>query len=375
MNRSLIGLVVSMVKKSQYIIYLIFFLFTCHASVAETAQSWLQHMATAFTRLNYQGTMIYSNASGIETLKVYHSYHQGVEKERLIHLDGPHRELIRNGNKVTCLLPHDFKGDHEHALRNDFFSKNVQGDFDQLEKFYDIRLGGSGRVASQKAQIIEVNPKDDLRFGYRLWLDQETKLLLKSEQLNEFNRPVEVFQFTEITYDNELNDSLFELPEKTTLKAYSSIVESDKKLINSANSNASASNDKWSSIWVPSGFTKTDSSPDGSTQDISNSTTYSDGLSAFTVFVEDDIQNDSLNSLKSGVTQMGGATIAVVREVAGPSNSRHLVTVVGEVPKKTAMKVAKSLNVLPTSLSSEPVMPAQDENSSVNLPSTSGKQF
>lgn len=66
---------------------------------------------------------------------------------------------------------------------------------------------------------------------------------------------------------------------------------------------------------------------------------YSDGLAAFSIFVEAMPEAGAANLISRS-----GATVAVTLTLDGGSNQgNHLVTVVGEIPTATAQKIALSI--------------------------------
>ena len=97
---------------------------------------------------------------------------------------------------------------------------------------------------------------------------------------------------------------------------------------------------RWEAGWVPGGFAMAswDIRRTPSKLKSINTLMYSDGLAAFSVFIE--------AMPPAGAGQMvsrQGATVAVTNLVEGPADERHLVTVVGEVPTETARRVANSV--------------------------------
>ncbi len=66
---------------------------------------------------------------------------------------------------------------------------------------------------------------------------------------------------------------------------------------------------------------------------------FSDGLAAFTVFVET-LETDAV---EEGVSRVG-PTVAVSRRLTAPSGA-YLVTLVGEVPQSTAERVIQGVSV------------------------------
>src|SRR6476646_9521310 len=74
-------------------------------ALAQDAADWLQRAATAARQLNYVGTIVYQHAGRVETSRLYHLSDSSGESEKLSNLDGPAREIIRNGEQVRCYYP------------------------------------------------------------------------------------------------------------------------------------------------------------------------------------------------------------------------------------------------------------------------------
>ena len=89
--------------------------------------------------------------------------------------------------------------------------------------------------------------------------------------------------------------------------------------------------------WMPQGFKLSNGQMNNSGEGQSWSQLYSDGLSAFTVFIE-----ESTEKSKPAKISRIGATVAATREFAS-NDSVYDVTVVGELPPKTVKKMLKAV--------------------------------
>src|SRR5206468_1885843 len=67
-----------------------------------------------------------------------------------------------------------------------------------LNQNYTIQLGGTGRVANRPAQQLVIKPKDAYRYGYQLWADKATGLLLKADLVDSNGKIIEQFMFTQL---------------------------------------------------------------------------------------------------------------------------------------------------------------------------------
>ncbi|MBV1881432.1 MAG: MucB/RseB C-terminal domain-containing protein [Pseudomonadales bacterium] len=295
-------------------------------SVTITPQVLLKKMTGAFKDLNYEGRFFYLNGNDVRSVRILHGVFDGVEKERLIHLDGPPSEIIRNGKDVVCLHDGEMVDRFERKLPARIFSQGMMGQ--ALLDLYDARLAGDDRIAGRKAQRLRLIPKDENRYGYILWLDKESGLVLKSVLLNQENKPLEIFQYTELqvglTLDLEEFQQVGNSPHSLGLKK------------------GRAGNDpplEWQVNWLPSGYKQSNVKIRriSSAQVDIQTLMYSDGLNAFTLFFE---PNESIESLPP-VTRKG-PTVAISRKIDEGGDS-VLVTIVGELPEVAAQHILNSI--------------------------------
>ena len=289
---------------------------------------WLERMVQATHNLNYQGTFIYEHDGHLQTMRIIHSAGEGGERERLVTLSGPSREVIRNGDTVTCILPNDHSVvvERSHAVRP--FPITLPSRLEQLRHFYTLRLAGEDRIADLPARHIAIEPRDGYRYGHNIWLDEGSGLLLKAELVDEKGRMVEQLLFTSVEFFDRVPPQLLVPQTKgKDLHRYKRKEEKDEAVHNSA----------WRVTRLPPGFQeevhRRHYMP--SLQAPVEHFVFSDGLASISVFIEHHKKN--AHSL-IGTTRMG-AVNAYGRLVGG-----HLVTVVGEVPPKTVKLVAESVS-------------------------------
>lgn len=297
----------------------------------EESRAWLVQMSKAFANHNYDGVFVYSHGSSMETLRIIHQVKDGVERERIVRLDGPVQEIIRQGEKVTCVHGSDWNGNINHKIPLGPFARAFVRDMSELGDSYELVDKGEGRVAGRSARVLLIKPTDDYRYGYRIWLDEQSGLLLKSVLVHR-RKVLERFQFTHLNIDADIDESELEVGITGETMVHYPLLSHQEALVESKPLN-------WTLNWLPSGFKMSmqGSHPkheDGSGVD---TITYTDGMAAFSVFIEKigDQKYDEVSAQK-------GATVAVTRIVNYPDGD-HLVTVVGEVPMKTAKRIALSI--------------------------------
>src|SRR5580658_9459676 len=149
-------------------------------SLALTPAQWLERMNHALTTRNYDGTFSHWHGGHVEMLRIIHRVQDGNVSERLVSLDGSGREFIRSGVNLACYLP-----DRRTVLVEQRPPQESLVGFpavdDQTASFYDIREVGRMRLNRRDTHVITVSPRDEYRYGYRLWIDASTAMPLKTQ--------------------------------------------------------------------------------------------------------------------------------------------------------------------------------------------------
>lgn len=299
-------------------------------------QDWLERMSRAFREQNYQGILIYGDSRQWETMAVTHGMIDGVEHEKLRHLTGVPREVIRHGQDATCIHP----GEHGVPL-NSTLPAPLQkyGTSASVGDYYDFHLGGVSRVAGQYARELDIMPKDDQRYGYHLWLDQHSGLLLRSDMLDGNGQVLERFQFADVEIGNAIDPSAFE-PDGGGHPLAQHPAETQDAF------SRTDVTPHWLPAWVPGGFEMTAAGTlpaRGEGVLPALRLMYTDGLAAFTVFI-DAVPSDALPEMVS----QWGATAAAVRYRKHEAQ-RYRITAVGELPPATMVRIASSVDYHETS--------------------------
>jgi sigma-E factor negative regulatory protein RseB len=298
------------------------------SAFAQDASSWIARMNSAVEELSYQGTFVHMQGATAETLLIVHLNDGEKVSERIMSLDGAGREIIRRGDEVRCILP-----DTETVLLED--RRDVSPLVSALPSFneelatnYNFNMHRrTMRIAERRTQIVSIMPRDDLRYGYRLWLDSETAMPLKSQLLDEQGNAVEQILFTRIEISDSIPQSALEPTINTegfTLfraPALSPQLDGASRLVASG---------------LPKGFSLSASMRGpmaGSTYPVDHFV-YTDGLATVSVFVEDP-KNSA--EVATGLSRLGTAN-AYSWSVEG-----RQVTAVGEVPAQTVEAIARSL--------------------------------
>lgn len=299
-------------------VFIMFISVNVSANDADAARAWLERMSLAIKHVNYQGILVYGGRTQWETLAIHHAVIDGVEYEKLMHLAGDPRAIIRHGANNE---------ERNTSPANPLTQGLIHASAD-LNAFYELTLAAKQRIAGRMAQQIDIVTRDRYRYSYRLWLDTETALLLGSELVNLDGQTLERMQFADVMIGHDIARAMFEPDEQSHFQAVS---------VPHAHDSDHEALQQWQSSWLPRGFSVASQSVREDEQQRLITRMYTDGLAAFTVFVH----FEEAPSMPSMVRQWG-ATTAVVRYQTYRKQPVR-IAVVGEIPKHTAEKIALSI--------------------------------
>jgi len=246
-----------------------------------------------------------------------------------VSLSGVAREVIRDPSRVTCILPDSRSVVVTKSRPRSLMLSQLFGRSDAISKHYKLAASGGDRVAGRTTKLVVIQPRDRYRYGYRLSIDQETALLLRSELIAGDGVGLEQIIYTSIVWPDSISDELLR----------PSISDEGFKRITSeprASSGSAASGMNWSAEWLPDGFVMGDRTEDPGAvgRRPVEHMVYTDGLASLSVFIE---RLEATSERLEGLSTMG-AVNAFGRLVDG-----FQVTVVGEVPAVTVESVAGSV--------------------------------
>ncbi len=277
----------------------------CQAALAgeRSAKQWLEKMSAAMQELSYRGVFIYRRDTDLAAMKVTHIVDKHGAWELLETLTGEARREMRSTPVVA--------GDNPTVSQ-----------LGGIDRYYTLELLGSDRAAGHATKVISVMPRDEYRYGYRLWLDQSTGLLLKSDLLAQDGAILEQVMFTslEVLGPDEVREIS---PTEESRAAQHPRRESSKQ----------QAAPQWTVEQLPGGFELLESQPMTEHKNVLH-LVYSDGLASVSVFVE-------------RAKPEGEAFVVLSRMGAvnayGSVEDGYQVTVVGEVPEITVKSMGRSI--------------------------------
>jgi sigma-E factor negative regulatory protein RseB len=174
---------------------------------ADDPRDWLQKMNHALTTRNYDGTFFHLSEGRVETMRIVHRVRAGRVSERLQSLDGSGREFVRDNDELTCYLPDQHTILVEPRPEHGPFLGSLPQFGADVNEFYRIESLPPTHILGRAARVIVVNPKDQFRFGYRLWLDEKTAMPLKTQLCDSRGQVIEQIFFARLEMPESIPDS------------------------------------------------------------------------------------------------------------------------------------------------------------------------
>lgn len=293
--------------------------------------TWLGRVSSAGERLNYVGTFMYQSGEHVETSRIAHRVDGSGAYERLEVLDGSPREIIRDRDGVRCVLPEqktviiDEAGSGRRA-----FPARLPASLVSLGETYRISKGGVSRVAGLPAQALVLEPRDAYRYGYRLWAEVESGLLLKARTIDQSGAMVEQFTFSDVRIGGEVGDEV--------LKSHFEPGEG-WQIVDARAVSVTRTDRDWMLADPPPGYVLTSVMRRALGPDRGEAVhmVFSDGLAAVSVFIEPD---------REGVARgMGRAVQGAIRVYERILNG-HRITVLGEVPELAVQRIGDGIRAV-----------------------------
>lgn len=173
-------------------------------SAERDVRTWLQSMVESVRALNYRGTFVFLHDNQLESMHIVHTVDAGGEKERLVSLNGAAREVVRDDASVICIAPDAKSISVSRRGAGGGFRAVFSMDIEALSAFYDFQLLNKARVAGRETQAVAILPKDAFRYGYRIYLDSQKSLPLKTDMLDDKGSVISQIMFTSIQIDTEM---------------------------------------------------------------------------------------------------------------------------------------------------------------------------
>jgi len=297
---------------------------------------WLQRMHTASRQRSYAGTFVVSAATGnLSSARIWHVCEGDLQLERIEALSGPQRSTFRRNDQVMTFLPEAKVVKSEKRENLELFPNLLGTPDSSIGDFYSARVLGKDRVAGFDADVVQLEPRDGLRFGYRVWSERRSGLVVKLQTIDGDSRVIEQSAFSELQLD---------APVKAQVLAQMMSSTAGYRIEKSELERTTAPKEGWSLRAPIAGFKPVSCyrRPMGGAESVARGHTmqwtFSDGLASVSLFVE---PYDAQRQPREVLLALG-ATYTLTRRLVDKDGDWWL-TAVGEVPPQTLDAFAQSL--------------------------------
>jgi sigma-E factor negative regulatory protein RseB len=290
---------------------------------------WLMRMHEASRKRAYVGTFVVSSDASMSSARIWHACEGDQQIERVDALTGPPRSTFRCNDHMVTFLQDTKVARIERRESLGLFPNVLQATDTSIPEFYSARQIGDDRVAGFEADVVLLKPKDHFRYGYRIWSEKKTGLVIKLQTLAANGRVLEQAAFSELQLDAPLRlDRLTKMMGQTA--GYRTEVLETQRTDPAA--------EGWSLRIPVAGFKSVScvrrASKDGVEEHGMVQWVFSDGLASVSLFIE---PFDAQRHVKPGVMTVG-ATQSLTQRAED-----SWLTAVGEVPPKTLSAFAQAL--------------------------------
>lgn len=291
-----------------------------------SVSEWLLRMHEASRRRSYAGTFVVSSAAGaLSSARIWHACEGDLQMERVESLTGMPRSTFRSNDEVLTFLPDSKVVRSEKRESPGLFPHLLTSSENSIPEYYSARRAGSDRVAGFDTEVVQLAPRDNLRFGYRIWSEKKSGLVVKLQTLDTEGGVLEQAAFSELQLDAPVRmDKLAQMMAST--EGYR-IEKADVV-------RTTAAAEGWSLRTAVAGF-KPMSCYKRPAAENTMQWIFSDGLASVSLFVE---PYDRQRHGQEGLFAAVGATQTLTHRIQD-----WWVTAVGEVPPHTLKAFAQSL--------------------------------
>lgn len=290
-----------------------------------TPRQTLMNMNNAMQALNYQGTVAFFRNGKLETMKYFHAARDGQEQERLLSLNSPLREVVRDADRVSCRFKDTQQIIVDHRPYEHSFLVDLPENFDELDDVYRFELAGEEDIAMLPSYIINIKPKDEFRYNRKVWVEKQRFLPLKVAVYDPLGATLEQMVFTE----QEVKDRLVFVDVKLPDDAVSAQQHNQLQGLPPDQS-------AFIVTQLPAGFRKvffTRKPVHHAGQPVDH-LVLSDGFASVSVYMEN----------KNPAMQAGLQSVGAVNSFSRILDN-YLVTVMGEVPATTVKMIAENIEL------------------------------
>lgn len=160
---------------------------------------WLRFMGRAARQSNYDGVVMINAGGRVSAAEVSHRHAGAQQFERVAPLDGPERHIYRRNDEVSVLWPGTRTALVQHRDAGAGPARPWGHADERILDFYAVDVLGQQRWAGQPAVVLLLKPRDEFRHAQRVWAQQRSGLVLRTDTLAPQGQVLEWTGFTRVT--------------------------------------------------------------------------------------------------------------------------------------------------------------------------------
>jgi sigma-E factor negative regulatory protein RseB len=174
----------------------------------ELDAQWLKRVALMSRQLHYQGVYLHQRGHHTDTVRLTHWGDERADSDKREALDGRPRECLRTDQRIVCYFAAGKPVRLEQGSARLQFPAVFNERAGELLAWYRLQAAEPARVAGIEAVTVWLEPKDGYRHPVKLWVDPNTRLLLKLAFYNAQREPIETLAFTQVSVEKNLDKQL-----------------------------------------------------------------------------------------------------------------------------------------------------------------------
>ncbi len=299
---------------------------TDSANPESDVNQWLMRMHEASRNRAYTGTFVVSAGAKTASARIWHICDGNQQMERVEPLSGPPRSTLRRNDAVVTFFPKRKVAIAESREPLGLFPNLLKSGGGNIGDFYQLKVVGRERLVGVDADVVQLLAKDNLRYGYRVWTEKRSGLVVQLQTLDLDGHVLEQAAFSELQMDAPV--SMAKLAQRMDATDGYRI---ERPVIQKTSADAQG----WAlrkavSGFIPAGCYLRTAQADNTLQWV-----FSDGLVNVSLFIEN---FDVRRHTREGLSEPGGATRSLTRRL-----DNWWVTAMGEVPVVTLNTFVQAL--------------------------------
>lgn len=164
----------------------------------QSIEQWLMRLHGVAWQQAYVGTFVVTTGNYMSSARVWHVCEGTQQIERVEALTGLARSTYRRNDQVVTYSPQTRTAIAQKRESLGIFTDVLSRADPSIAHFYHLKFSGRDQVAGFLTDVVQLVPRDGWRFGYRIWTEQATGLVVKLQTLDALQLVLEQAAFSDL---------------------------------------------------------------------------------------------------------------------------------------------------------------------------------